>query len=56
MMTAHLLLRPMGWIEGSGYEEWLRTCAITTGDPNELVAQAHTRMPVILAEEYHANG
>jgi putative SOS response-associated peptidase YedK len=27
---------------------------IITGDPNELVAQVHTRMPVILAEERHA--
>src|SRR6266446_4618053 len=35
-------------------EEWLRTCTIITGDPNELVAQVHTRMPVILAEEHHA--
>jgi putative SOS response-associated peptidase YedK len=33
---------------------WLRTCTIITGDPNELVAQVHTRMPVILAEEHHA--
>jgi putative SOS response-associated peptidase YedK len=35
-------------------DEWLRTCTIITGDPNELVAQVHTRMPVILAEEHHA--
>jgi putative SOS response-associated peptidase YedK len=35
-------------------EEWQRTCTIITGDPNELVAQVHTRMPVILPEEHHA--
>jgi putative SOS response-associated peptidase YedK len=34
--------------------EWLRTCAIITGEPNELVAQIHPRMPVILPEEHHA--
>jgi putative SOS response-associated peptidase YedK len=37
---------------GSG--EWLRTCTIITGEPNELVAQIHPRMPVILPEQYHA--
>jgi hypothetical protein len=25
--------------------EWLRTCTIITGDPDELVAQIHPRMP-----------
>jgi putative SOS response-associated peptidase YedK len=34
--------------------DWLRTCTIITGDPNDLVAQIHTRMPVILPEEHHA--
>jgi len=34
-------------------KEWLRTCAIITGEPNELVAQIHTRMPVILPPENH---
>ena len=34
--------------------EWLRTCSIITGEPNELVAQVHTRMPVLLPEEHHA--
>jgi putative SOS response-associated peptidase YedK len=29
------------------------TCTIITGEPNELVAQIHTRMPVILPEEHH---
>jgi putative SOS response-associated peptidase YedK len=33
-------------------DEWLRTCTIVTGDPNELVAQMHTPMPVIRREEY----
>jgi putative SOS response-associated peptidase YedK len=27
-------------------------CTIITGEPNELVAQIHTRMPVILPEEH----
>jgi putative SOS response-associated peptidase YedK len=35
-------------------EEWLRTCTIITGEPNELVAQIHARMPVILPEQHHA--
>ena len=35
-------------------DEWLRTCTIVTGEPNELIAQVHTRMPVILSEEHHA--
>src|SRR6516165_2534097 len=34
--------------------EWLRTCTIITGEPNELVAQIHPRMPVILPERHHA--
>jgi putative SOS response-associated peptidase YedK len=45
-----------GLWEGWNYpatEEWLHTCTIITGEPNELVAQIHTRMPVILAEEHH---
>jgi putative SOS response-associated peptidase YedK len=32
--------------------EWLRTCTIITGASNELVAQIHPRMPVILPEEH----
>jgi len=28
--------------------EWLRTCTIITGEPNELVDRIHPRMPVIL--------
>ena len=31
--------------------EWIRTCAIITGEPNELVAPIHNRMPVILPRE-----
>ena len=31
--------------------EWVRTCAIITGEPNELVAPIHNRMPVILPRE-----
>jgi putative SOS response-associated peptidase YedK len=33
--------------------EWLRTCTIITGEPNELVAQIHPRMQVILPPEQH---
>ena len=31
--------------------EWLRSCTIVTGAPNDLVARIHDRMPVILPEE-----
>ena len=41
-----------GWKDPST-GEWLRTCTIITGDPDELVGQIHTRMPVILPEEDH---
>jgi putative SOS response-associated peptidase YedK len=41
-----------GWRDPST-GEWLRTCTIITGDPNELVSQVHTRMPVILPVEHH---
>jgi putative SOS response-associated peptidase YedK len=40
-----------GKIPNSG--EWLRTCTIIRGEPNELVAQIHPRMPVILPEQHH---
>jgi putative SOS response-associated peptidase YedK len=49
-----------GFYEWGGVErdpstgEWLRTCTIITGDPNELVSQVHTRMPVILPVEHHS--
>jgi putative SOS response-associated peptidase YedK len=39
-----------GW-KDLATDEWLRTGTITTGEPSELVAQIHTRMPVILPEE-----
>jgi hypothetical protein len=42
-----------GWKDPES-EEWLRTCTIITGEPNELVAQIHPRMPVILPEQHHA--
>ena len=34
--------------------EWIRTFAIITTDANELVAEIHDRMPVILAPSDHA--
>jgi putative SOS response-associated peptidase YedK len=34
-------------------DQWLCTCTIVTGPPNSLVAQIHTRMPVILPFEHH---
>jgi putative SOS response-associated peptidase YedK len=33
-------------------EDWLRTCTIVTCEANELTREIHTRMPVILQEEY----
>jgi putative SOS response-associated peptidase YedK len=39
-----------GW-QNPETQEWLRTCTIITGQPNELVAEIHTRMPVILPPE-----
>ncbi len=36
-----------GW-KDPATDEWLRTCTIITGEPNEFVRQIHTRMPVIL--------
>ena len=41
-----------GW-QNPETQEWLRTCTIITGQPNELVAEIHTRMPVILPPETH---
>jgi putative SOS response-associated peptidase YedK len=41
-----------GW-KPPGSEEWFRTCTIITGEPNDLVREIHTRMPVILPEEHH---
>ena len=31
--------------------EWVQTCAVITGEPNEVVAPIHNRMPVILPQE-----
>jgi putative SOS response-associated peptidase YedK len=42
-----------GW-KDPATDQWLRTCTIITGELNELVAQIHTRIPVILPEEVHA--
>jgi len=42
-----------GWKDPSTSER-LHTCTIITGEPYELLAQVHTRMPVILTEEHHA--
>jgi len=39
-----------GWTD-KGTGERLRTCAIVTGEPNELLAPIHDRMPVILGHE-----
>ncbi len=41
------------WRHKAGGEgaEWIRTCTIITGPPNELVGPIHDRMPVILPEE-----
>jgi len=41
-----------GW-QSPKTQERLRTCTIITGEPDELVAGIHTRMPVILATETH---
>jgi len=41
-----------GW-KDPATDEWLRTCTSITREPNDLVAQIHTRMPVILPEEDH---
>ena len=33
--------------------DWIRTCTIITGEPNQLLREIHTRMPVILPQEYY---
>ncbi len=45
--------RSLGGLENPETQGWLRTCTIITGQPNELVAEIHTRMPVILPPENH---
>jgi putative SOS response-associated peptidase YedK len=39
----------LGELERAGFGEWIRTFAIITTDANELVAEIHNRMPLILA-------
>jgi putative SOS response-associated peptidase YedK len=41
-----------GWKDPTN-DEWLHTCTIITGEPNEFVRKIHNRMPVILPEENH---
>jgi putative SOS response-associated peptidase YedK len=41
-----------GW-QNPETKQWLRTCTIITGQPNALVAEIHSRMPVILPPETH---
>jgi putative SOS response-associated peptidase YedK len=41
-----------GWKDPAN-NEWLHTCSIITGEPNEFAAADHTRMPIILPEEHH---
>jgi len=36
--------------ELGGDDGWLRSCAIVTGPPNELMVPIHNRMPVVLPE------
>jgi putative SOS response-associated peptidase YedK len=42
-----------GW-KDPAKDEWVHNCTIITGEPNDLVREIHTRMPVILPEEYHS--
>jgi len=44
-----------GW-QNPETQEWLRTCTIITDQPNELVAEIHMRMPVILPPETQTSG
>jgi putative SOS response-associated peptidase YedK len=37
----------------STHDEWIHTCTIITGEPNEFVREIHARMPIILPEEHH---
>jgi putative SOS response-associated peptidase YedK len=41
-----------GW-KDPAKDQWLHTCSIITGEPNEMVREIHTRMPVILPEDKH---
>ena len=46
--------RHLGELERTASGEWIRTFAIITTDSNELVADIHDRMPVILAPTDYA--
>jgi putative SOS response-associated peptidase YedK len=37
-------------------EDWIRTYTIITGEPNELIREIHTRMPVILSAHSYTRG
>ena len=41
-----------GWKDPAN-DQWLHTCTIITGEPNEFVRTIDTRMPVILPDEHH---
>jgi putative SOS response-associated peptidase YedK len=41
-----------GWKDPAN-DQWIHTCVIITGEPNEFVREIHTRMPVILTEEHY---
>jgi putative SOS response-associated peptidase YedK len=43
--------RIMGSWKDPASGEWLHTCTIITGEPNEFVREIHTRTPFILPEE-----
>jgi hypothetical protein len=45
------LMEPHGLYRERTSGEWLRTFAIITTDANELVAEIHDRMPLILAPQ-----
>ena len=44
----------LGELERTSSGEWIRTFAIITTDANELVADIHDRMPLILATDDYA--
>jgi hypothetical protein len=44
-----------GWNDPAN-GEWLQTCTIITGEPNEFLREIHTRMQVILPEEHQMLG
>jgi putative SOS response-associated peptidase YedK len=44
-----------GW-QNADTKEWLRSCVIITGEPNELVGQIHNRMPSFCRRRPTSNG